>query len=104
MHSIILEIAQAEQQADEIRARAAANARELVAKANEQAGEALTALENEEREKVREALAAAERDGEEEAARMRKDMEAEASALCEIAGKRMDAAKNYLLQKVQSIA
>ena len=104
MHSIINEIAQAEQQADEIRVRAAADAREQIAKANEQAVEALTAFDNAEREKTREALSAAERDGEAEAARMRREMEAEANALCEEASTRIDAAKDYLLQKVQSIA
>lgn len=104
MRSIIDEIAAAERQADEIRSQAAADARDRIAKANEAATAALAALDNAERDKTREALAAAERDGEAEAERMRQGMEAEAAALCAAAQTRMDGAKDYLLQRVQSRA
>ncbi len=104
MRSIIDEIAAAEQQADEIRLQATADARERIGKANEAASEALAALDKAEREITREALSNAERDGEAAAERMRQDMEAEASALCAAAQTRLDAVQDYLLQKVQSRA
>ena len=104
MRSIIDEIAAAEQQADEIRLAATVSARERIAKANEQAAAALSELDAAEREKTREALLQAERDGEVAAARMREDMAAEAKALCAEAEKRIPAASDYLLQRVQSRA
>lgn len=104
MRSIIDEIAAAEQQADEIRLAAAASAREQIALANERAAKALSELDKAEREKTREALVAAERDGEIAATRMREDMAAEATKLCAEAEGRIDVAGNYLLQRVQNRA
>ena len=104
MRSIIDEIAAAERQADEIRLAAAASAREQIALANERAADTLSEQDKAEREKTREALLQAERDGETAAARMREDMAAEARKLCAEAEGRIDVAANYLLQRVQNRA
>lgn len=104
MRSIIEEIAEAEQQADEIRAGAAANARDQIAAARVEAEKALEALDVSEREQTRAALEQAEKDGEAISREMAASMEQDADALTAQARSRMDAVVNYLLDKVQKTA
>lgn len=104
MRSIIEEIAQSEQQADEIRAEAAAHAREEIARAAEEAERALAALDVSAREETAAALAKAERDGEALAQSLSAQYEAEADTLCAQAYGRVDEAVDYLIKKVQGIA
>ncbi len=104
MRSIIDEIARAEQQADEIRASAAAKSREQVLAATEEAARALTQLDADAREELRAALERAERDGEALSKRLTDGYEAEADALCAQAGDKARTAVDYLLKRVQEIA
>lgn len=104
MRSIIDEIAFAEQQADEIRASATADAREQVLKANEAAVHAQERQAEEAHEQLRAALERAAVDGEELAQRLGGDFTAEADSLCCVAESRVGTAIDYLLKKVQEIA
>ena len=104
MRSIIDEIAQAEQQADEIRASAAAKSREQVLAAAEEAERALAHLDAQAREELRAVLEKAERDGEALSKRLSGGFEAEADALCAQAEGRVRMAIDYLLKRVQEIA
>ncbi len=63
MDSMIDKIRAAEQQAEDIRAQAAADARDMAARAREESAERLIRAAEEERQKTREALARAEEDG-----------------------------------------
>ncbi len=63
MDSMIDKIRAAEQQAEDIRAQAATDARDMAARAREEAAQRLTAAAESERQKTREALAKAEEDG-----------------------------------------
>ena len=63
MDSMIDKIRAAEQQAEDIRAQAATDARDMAARAREEAAERLIAAAEAERQKTREALLKAEEDG-----------------------------------------
>ena len=63
MDSMIDKIRAAEQQAEDVRAQAAADARDMAARAREEAAERLIAAAEAERQKTREALAKAEENG-----------------------------------------
>ena len=63
MDSMIDKIRAAEQQAEDIRAQAVTDARDMAARAREEAAERLAAAAEAERQKTREALAKAEEDG-----------------------------------------
>ena len=63
MDSMIEKIRAAEQQAEDIRAQAVADARDMAVRAREEAAERLAAAAESERQKTREALAKAEEDG-----------------------------------------
>ena len=63
MDSMIDKIRAAEQQAEDIRAQAATDARDMATRAREEAAERLIAAAEAERQKTREALAKAEEDG-----------------------------------------
>ena len=63
MDSMIDKIRAAEQRAEDIRAQAATDARDMAARAREEAAERLTAAAESERQKTREALQKAEEDG-----------------------------------------
>lgn len=104
MRSIIEEIANAEAQADRIRLDAAASARELIAKAQEQAEQALAGLDAQERQITAEALESAQAEGEQLAQTMQSAMETEADAICRQAEDRLESAAAYLLEKVQETA
>lgn len=100
MRSIIDEIAAAELEADAIRQRAAAEARETLGFAQSDAETALSDAEIAERDKTREALQNAEYEGEAMAQKMLQDMEHEADALVEKARQRHADAVSYLVKKV----
>ena len=104
MRSIIEEIAQAEDRAEQIHAEAAGKARELVAAARDGAAHALEAAEAEGQEKTRQALSAAEAAGEAEAKHTLADMEQEADALCARAVERLPKTVQYLVEKAREIA
>lgn len=104
MRSIIEEIAQAEDRAEQIRAEAAAKARELVAAARDGSARALDSAQAEEQEKTRLALAVAEAEGETDAKRTLADMEREADALCARAVERLPETVQYLVEKAREIA
>ena len=104
MSTIIDEIAKAEAQAAEIRALAAANAREAVSKAKEEAQQALSDQAAREREADRAALEAAERDGAALAGKLAADMASEAEDLCRAAEQKEKQAIEYLLKKVRELA
>ena len=63
MDSMIDKIRAAEKQAEDIRAQAATDARDMAARAREEAAERLIAVAEAERQKTREALTKAEEDG-----------------------------------------
>ena len=63
MESMIDKIRAAEKQAEDIRAQAAVDARDMGARAREEAAERLVAAAEDERRKTRDALAKAEEDG-----------------------------------------
>ena len=63
MDSMIDKIRAAEKQAEDIRAQGLTDARDMAARAREEAAERLTAAAEAERQKTREALAKAEEDG-----------------------------------------
>ena len=63
MDSMIDKIRAAEQQAEDIRAQAVSDARDMAARAREEAAERLNAAAEDERQKTRDALAKAEEDG-----------------------------------------
>lgn len=100
MRSIIDEIAAAEREADEIRQQAAARAREAISFAQADAETALSDAEIVERDKTREALLAAERDGDAVAQQILFSMEQEADALCQSACERAADAVAYLVKRV----
>ncbi|MEN6635328.1 MAG: hypothetical protein ABFC56_05735 [Clostridiaceae bacterium] len=104
MRSVIEEIAKAEQQAEEIRQNAAAQARELTLQAKEDAQKALSRLESEERETLQAELEQAKQEGERLSSEMRAQLEREANALCENATNRLEKAVSYLVDKVTKTA
>lgn len=104
MRSIIEEIADAEQRAEEIVKTAAAQNRELLAQAREQAEQALLQAEAEEKNLTEEALSQAGKQGEAAAAETLAAMEREADDLCGKAKSRLGKAVSYLVDKVQSRA
>jgi len=104
MRSIIDEIALAEEQAAQIRHQAAESARELLAAARVKAEENLAFAESQEREKTREELEKAEKDGREQAEAIFKEIAETSERQCADASLRIDDAVKYLMRKVQEIA
>ena len=104
MRSVIEEIALAEQQAEEIRLNAALQARELTQKAKQNALDALTSLEGEERAALSATLETAKQQGERISKELAAQMEQEADAACKAAEAKMDQAVSYLLNKVTKTA
>ena len=104
MRSIIEEIADAEQRAEEIVKSAAVQSRELLVQTREQAEQALVYAEAEEKNLTEEALRQASAKGEAAAAETLAKMEQEADGLCGKAKFRLDGAVSYLVDKVQNKA
>ena len=104
MRSIIEEIAQSEDRAEQIRAEAAVTARERVAAARENAAQTLAKEETEEAEKTRLALEKAEAAGEAMAKEMLAKMECEADELCARASERVGGTVQYLVEKARELA
>ena len=104
MRSVIEEIANAEQQAEEIRQNAALQARERTLQAKEDAQKALSRLEEEARETLQAELDKAKLEGERLSGNMLAQLEQEADALCKSANERLDKAVSYLVDKVTKTA
>lgn len=104
MRSIIDEIALAEEQADQIRQEAVSAARELLAASRVGAEEIYAHTEEEERDKMREAIAKAEEEGRQQAETILQELSNAADVQCEAARLKLEEAVSYLLQKVQEIA
>ena len=104
MRSVIEEIANAEQQAEEIRQNAALQARERTLQAKEDAKKALSQLENEARETLQAEQEKAKLEGERLSSDMLAQLEQEADALCANANTRLDKAVSYLVDKVTKTA
>lgn len=100
MRSIIDEISAAEREAEEIRQQAAAAAREAISFAQADAETALSDADIAERDKTREALAKAEREGDAIAQQILLSMEQEADTLCAGARERSAEAVTYLVKRV----
>ena len=104
MRSVIEEIANAEQQAEEIRQNAALQARERTLMAKEDAQKALSRLEEEARETLQAELDKAKLQGERVSNDMLARLEQEADTLCMSANSRLDKAVSYLVDKVTKTA
>ena len=104
MRSIIEEIAQSEDRAEQIRSEAAVTARERVAAARENAARTLAKEETEEAEKTRLALEKAEAASEAMAKEMLAKMECEADELCARASERVGGTVQYLVEKARELA
>ena len=104
MRSVIEEIANAEQQAEEIRQNAAIQARERTLQAKEDAQKALSRLEEEARETLQAELDKAKLEGERLSGNMLAQLEQEADALCKSANERLDKAVSYPVDKVTKTA
>lgn len=104
MRSVIEEIAQAEQQAEEIRQSAALQARELTLKAKQNAEQALSKLESDARAELLLELETAKRQGEQISNELLAQMAKEAEEACNLAGSRVNQAVSYLLDKVTKTA
>ena len=104
MRSIIEEIAQSEDRAEQIRSEAAVTARERVAAARENVARTLAKEETEEAEKTRLALEKAEAAGEAMAKEMLAKMECEADELCARASERVGGTVQYLVEKARELA
>ena len=104
MRSIIEEIADAEQRAEEIVKSAAVQSRELLAQTREQAEQTLIDAEAEEKNLTEEALRQASAQGEAAAAETLVKMEREADDLCGKAKSKLAGAVSYLVDKVQNRA
>ena len=104
MRSVIDEIAVAEQQAEEIRLTAAAEAREMTQKAREDAKSALAALEQAQRDEARAQMERARKQGETLSKEMLSKLEQEADAVCARAQAKLPEAIAYLLNKVTKTA
>ncbi len=101
MRSVIDEIATAEKQAEEIRALAAANARERTMKAREEARNALSELESKERVNALSQMETARAEGEKLSGELLVKLEQEADTLCERAHGRLDKAVLYIVDQVK---
>lgn len=104
MRSVIEEIANAEQQAEEIRQNAALQVRERTLQAKEDAQKALSRLEEEARETLQAELDKAKLEGERLSGNMLAQLEQEADALCSNANTRLDKTVSYLVDKVTKTA
>ena len=104
MRSVIEEIASAEQRAEEIRASAAAQARDMTQQAREDAKLALSNLESTERTEAQARLERAREQGEAISASMLSTLEQEADATCVRALDKLPTAVAYLLDKVTKTA
>ena len=102
MDSMIDKIRAAEQQAEDIRAQAVTDARDMAARAREDAAERLNAAAESERQKTRDALLKAEEDGkalsEQVLAKAREAVAQEENA----ARKNLDKAVAYLMERVDT--
>ena len=103
MRSMIDEIAQAEEKANQLKQEANSAARELLQQARAKAEEMQNRITDEEREKTRLALIKAEEDGKVLAAAIEKLIGDEAAQQCEKAQQKMNDAIQLLLSKVQGI-
>ena len=104
MRSVIDEIAAAEQRAEEIRASALTQARDMTQQAREEAKQALDKLESTEREAALACLERARKEGETVSATMMNALEQEADAICARAIEKLPDAVSYLLHKVTKTA
>ena len=104
MRSVIEEIASAEQRAEEIRASAVAQARDMTQQAREDAKLALSNLEHTERAKALVRLDRAREEGEAISANMLSALMQEADATCVRAEEKLPKAVAYLLNKVTKTA
>ena len=104
MRSVIDEIAAAEQQAEEIRLSATAEAREMTQKAREDAKAALAALELAQRDEEQTQMERARGQGEALSKGMLLKLEQEADELCARAQSKLPEAVAYLLNKVTKTA
>ena len=104
MRSFIEEISVAEQEAEKIRQDAVDKAKEMVSAASLKATETLEHLKETERERTKEALQQAEKDGEAEAVKKKHSYEENAESICREAEKKLDDTVSYLLNKIQGLA
>lgn len=104
MRSIIDEIATAEEQAEQIRQNAAVQAREMTAKAREQAERALHETAELERSKTETELEQSRMQGEQIAKEAVASFEREAQELCARAEGKIDRAVVYIVEKVMQTA
>ncbi len=104
MRSVIEEIAQAEQQAEEIRQNAAVQARDLTLKARQEAEQAIASLENDARAELQAELETAKQQGEKLSSELLNQMEQEAKEVCANAAGRLNQAVSYLMSKVTKTA
>jgi len=104
MRSIIDEIATAEEQAEQIRQGAAAQARDMTAKAREQAEHALLEAAESERSKTEAELEESRLSGEQIAKDAVVAYEREAQELCTRAEGKVERAVAYLVEKVMQTA
>ena len=104
MRSIIGEIENAEARAEEIRLSAAAESREIIASARDDAERALSQLDEQERVETASALEVASKEGEAIADSMLQKMSAEADQLCVAARDKLDNAVKYLIDRVRETA
>lgn len=104
MRSVIEEIASAEQRADEIRASAVAQARDMTQQAREDAKLALSNLEHTERDEALARLDRAREEGEAISANLLSALMQEADAICARAEEKLPKAVAYLLDKVTKTA
>ncbi len=104
MRSVIEEIAAAEQLAEEIRQNTSVQARELTLNAKDDAQQALSNLESDERVRLQAELEAAKQQGEDLSAELLSKLSQEADALCAAANAKLPDAVSYLLDKVTKTA
>lgn len=103
MRSMIEEIRDAEKQAEEIRAQAVSDSRDMVGKARVDAEAAIAAAAEAERQKTRDALIQAEKDGvllsEQVLSREREGIKEQESS----ARSKMDKAVAYLVERIEAL-
>ena len=104
MHSIMDEIREAEEQAEKLRQDTLQKVRDESVAFKAAGEKALQELESNEREETAKALADAEKQGEELAGAILKELADAAKADCDKADAKMDAAGKYLLEKVLDFA
>lgn len=100
MPSIIDRITNAEAEAAALKRDAAVKARQAIAEASSEAQRLVAGARDQGREELIEAQARAEEEGQKIAADIRAAKAREADAVCAAAGKNMDAAVGYILERV----